>query len=53
MSMCMLMCSNDREIQTHLLEAKTKIDDHKIVPKLKKNLLHLVIIFRDPIAVKS
>ena len=34
-----LASSNSRAVQLYLSEAKTKIDDHKIVPKINKNLV--------------
>ena len=36
-----LMSSNSRAVRLYLSEVKTKIDDHKIVPKINKKKLIL------------
>ena len=51
MPMRMLMSSKIRVVQLYLSEAKNKIDDHKIVPKIKK-VFHLRIIFCSPITLQ-
>ena len=38
MSVRRLKSSNSKAVQLYLSEAKTKIDDNKIVPKIRKNI---------------
>ena len=44
-NMLRLMSSNIRVVQLYLSEAKTKIDDHKISPKIKKTYFILGFSF--------
>ena len=51
MSMHRLSLSNSKAVQFYLSESKTKIEDYKIVPRMKK-IFQLSILFLTPIEVQ-